>query len=826
MTLSFSARASFLVLALLIFPAVAKADVKIEVDPPKVKLDGAFARLQLLVRAAGDASTDTHEDLTHKAAYRSSRPDIATVNATGQVLARGDGDADITVTVNGTSRSIPARVTGIGGKPQVGFEQHILPIMSKAGCNSAACHASQYGQGEFKLSVFASDADADHTAIVHAALGRRVSVQQPGQSLVLLKPTAGVPHGGGQRLKRDSVDYQMFHAWIAAGASAPNSKDAPQVTGLKLLPERRTGTGAFTQQLRVIADYSDGVARDVTHWAHFDSLDEGVLQVSPQGLVDVQGRGQGTVMARFQGRAAIMQVVVPFGQEAILAGWKSNNFIDDLAAAKFRELGLSPAGLCDDATFLRRSYLHAIGTLPTVEEARRFLDSKEADKRIRLVDRLLGLTCDPTQDVHHNAYAAWRSLPWADLLRNRGGFVEKQEMWALHNWLLASFRDNKRMDAFARDLITARGSMVSHGPANFYRTFRTPDDRAEAVSQVFLGVRMQCAKCHHHPFEAISQLDYHGVAAFFARIGAKGQHELGVRFGKEEIVVLRKGEVRHPRTNEVVPPRPLHGKVVPDTAKDRRQGIADWITSADNPYFARNIVNRYWAAFMGRGLVEPVDDMRATNPASNPQLLDALARDFVRTGYDLKKLLRTIMTSRLYQLDSAATKSADVDNRYHASFRAKRLTAEALSDAIDAAAGTSTRFKEVPAGTRAIELPDSNANYEDLLLATFGKPQRESVCECERVSDPSLAQALHVLNNEKLHAKLTDAKGRIARLLAAKTEQAAVIEELYLATLSRRPTAAEQDACRRLAAEAPDAPTFYQDLLWSLLNSKQFLFVR
>lgn len=822
MNRTFSVRASTWLPILLLgtTTGIARADATFEVEPSPVKLIGPFARCQMLVR--GTASAETSPDLTNKAEYRSSRPDVVSVSPTGRVLAKGDGQAEIIVTVNGVARSVPVQVSG--ATQQVHFDEHVLPIMSKAGCNSAACHASQYGQGDLKLSVFASDPDADHLAMVRAALGRRVSVQQPGQSLVLLKPTGGVAHGGSVRLDRNSVDYQMFHAWIGAGAPAPRGKLAPHVTGLKLVPARRTATENFTQQLRALADYSDGVQRDVTHWAQFDSMDEGVLQVSPQGLVDVQGRGQGTAMARFQGRAAIMQVVVPFGPAPELPGWKSNNFIDDLAAAKFRELGLKPAPLCDDATFLRRTYLHAIGTVPSVEEARRFLDSHDADKRRKLVDRLLGLTGDPSQDVHNNSYAAWRSIQWADMLRNRGGFTNKQEMWSLHNWLLAAFRDNKRMDVFTRELITAKGSMVSNGPTNFYRVFRTPDDRAEAVSQIFLGMRMQCAKCHHHPFEAISQADYYGVSAFFARIGAKGLHSFGVRHGNEEVVILNKGDVRHPRTNEIMAPKPLHGQAVPDTARDRRQGIASWITAPENPYFARNIVNRYWALFMGRGLVEPVDDLRATNPPSNPQLLDALAREFVKSGYDLKQLLRTIMNSRLYQLDSASGRSADSDGRYYASFQVRRLAAEPLSDAIDAATGASPRFTGVPAGTRAIELPDSN--YEDLLLATFGKPQRETICECERLSDTSLAQALHTLNNEKLHAKLTVANGRLARLATAKTAHPAVVEELYLATLSRRPTPAEQDACHRLAAEATDAQSFYQDLLWSLLNSKQFLFVR
>lgn len=809
--------------AFVILATPLQAQGTFEIEPPQVVLNGAFARAQLLVRGIGMPSVELRPDLTGQAVYRSSRSEVAIVSPAGQVLARADGEAEVTITVNGVSRSVPVRVTGVGATPQVRFDEHILPIMSRAGCNSAACHASQYGQGDFKLSVFASDAHADHAAIVRPVFGRRVSLGQPDQSLVLLKPTGAVPHGGAVRLPRDSVDYQMFLAWITAGAPAPPPRNAVELTGLKIVPERRNSTTVFTQQLRVLAKYNSGEERDVTHWCRFDSMDEGVLEVSQQGLVKVHGKGQGTTLAKFQGRSAITQVIVPFGPPPELASWKENNFIDRIAAAKFRELGLTPAPLCDDATFLRRAHLHAIGAVPTVEEARRFLDANDPDKRRKLVDRLLGLTGDPNQDIYNNTYASWRTLQWADLLRNRGGDRQKQEMWALHNWLLASFRDNKRFDRMVRELITARGSTVSNGPANFHRIFDTADNRAEAVAQLFLGVRMQCAKCHHHPFETISQADYYGVSAFFARIGLKGLQDFGVRHYENDIVVLRKGDVRHPRTNEIMSPTPLHGRSVPDTGNDRRVALADWITSPNNPYFARSIVNRYWALCMGRGLVEPVDDMRGTNPPSNPELLDALAREFVRTGYDVKQLLRTIMTSRLYQLDSGAQRTPDIDGRFHASYQSRRMIAEPLFDAIDAATEAPIYIGGLPLGTRAIDLPD---NVGDGLMLTFGKPLRESVCECERASEPSLDQALQMLNSDKVYNKVIYHKGRIQRLVGSKTPPHAVVEELYLAALSRRPTPAEQEACRRLLAEAPDPQSFYQDLLWSLLNSKQFLYVR
>jgi hypothetical protein len=393
----------------------------------------------------------------------------------------------------------------------------------------------------------------------------------------------------------------------------------------------------------------------------------------------------------------------------------------------------------------------------------------------------------------------------------------------LHNWIKASFRDNKPFDQFVRELITAKGSTYSNGPANYFRIANNPQDQTEATAQLFLGVRLQCAKCHHHPYEKYSQTDYYSFAAFFARVGNKGSQEFGIFGGETVIVVRADGEVGHPRTGRIMQPTPLHGKPAPPTL-DRRQALADWMTARDNRYFARNVVNRYFGYLLGRGLVEPLDDMRATNPPSNVALMDALAEDFSKSGFNQKHLLRTIMNSRLYQLDAQPALGNGSDTRFYSHYTVKRLAAEALLDAIDHAAGTQTKFTKVPLGTRAIELPD--AQYENTFLKTFGKPRREGVCECERVSEPNLAQALHTLNGTLVAAKIADAKGRVAALLAAKTAHADLVNQLYLATLCRRATAEEQAACQKLRAETEDAKTFYEDLLWSLVNSKQFLFVR
>src|SRR5437868_3411786 len=504
-------------------------------------------------------------------------------------------------------------------------------------------------------------------------------------------------------------------------------------------------------------------------------------------------------MVRYEGQAAINLTVVPYSDDVDLADWKSHNFIDELAAEKFRELGIEPSLLCDDATFIRRAYLDAIGTLPTAEDTRAFLASDDPDKRGKLIDRLLGLSDDPSQNIYNDAYAAWWALKWSDLLRNNSNDLGEQGMWAMHNWIRQSLLANKPFDKFVRELITARGSIYTNGPANYYRVHKDSSMLAEATAQLFLGVRIVCAKYHHHPFEKYSQDDYYGLAAFFARTGTKSSEEFGL-FGREQAVIVRdSGDVRHPRTNQIVGPKPLDGSAV-DHPLDRRIPLAEWLTSKENPYFARSVANRYVGYLLGRGLVEPVDDMRSTNPPTNPPLLDALAQHFADSGYDLKQLVRAVMTSRLYQLDSQPTPENASDANFFSHYQVKRLPAEALIDAIDRVTGIPTKYRNLPLGTRAIELPD--AEYPDYFLNTFAKPRRVSVCECERSPDPSLAQALHTLNGDVVALKIRDAKGRVSRLVTAKEPHDTIVEELYLASLSRLPSDDERQASRELLADA------------------------
>ncbi len=808
-------------------PAAADDPADVRVTPESVSLQGEFAQAQLLVTEANaEGAVDrSSTDLTHEADYASSQPEIVVVDATGRLRARADGQAQVSVTVGGMTKTVPVVISGVADAPPVGFDGVIRPTISRLGCNAGECHASQFGKGGFVLSVFGYDPNMDYDAFVRDRTGRRINFMNPDASLVLRKPTMQLPHGGGQRLLKDSDYYEMFRAWIEDGAPGPDA-EAPQVTRLDVSPNRRVVEPGQTQQLQVTAHYSDETVRDVTHWARFDSMDEAVLEVTEDGLVTVIGKGQAPIMIRFEGQANVAIFVSPYGPPAQLAGWTNNNFVDELAADKFRELGIEPSPLCDDATFLRRAYLDAIGTLPQPEDVTAFINDADPAKREKLVDRLLGLTGDPNLDVYNDQYAAFWTLRWSDLLRNssRGQAADEQRMWAMHNWIKESFRTNKPFDEFVSEVVTAKGSIYSSGPASYYRIFGNSSDLAEATAQLFLGVRLQCAKCHHHPFEKYGQEDYYAFAAFFSRIGTKNSEEFGL-FGRETVVMVRSsGEVRHPKTGQVLPPTPLDGEAM-DHELDRRIPLAEWLTAPENKDFARSVANRYTAFLLGRGLVEPVDDMRATNPATNPELLDALADHFISADFDLKQLMRAIMVSRLYQLESQPTEQNASDEKFYSHFLVKRIPAEPLLDAIDSVTGVQTEFKNLPSGTRAIELPD--AEYPNYFLNVFGKPRRASVCECERMPDENLGQALHTLNGDILTTKIADPKGRIAQLIAAEKSNEEIVTELYLRALSRPPSASELATAQQFIEEGSgERQLILEDLLWALINSKQFLFVR
>ncbi len=793
------------------------------VAPLEHQLTGKMARLQLAV-SAGDQQTDA----TRSAAYESLAPDVVQVDRWGRITPVGEGQGS--VRVRWEKQEAVVKISVADFDRPVGFVYDVMPVFTRNGCNGGGCHGSQFGKAGFKISLFGFDPKTDHPAIVRDALQRRVSMVAPQDSLLLAKATLALSHGGGKRFDADSEDYQTIVAWLKEGAAAPSGQE-PQLVDLQVAPPEWVYRTNETRQLRVTAVYDDGRQSDVTHLAQYDSMNESVAGVDGRGHITADSAGQTSIMVRFQGQAKISMVVVPFDRSIDLSGITPVNYIDALVMERWQKLNLPPSGLCSDEVFLRRAFLDCLGALPPAEKIESFVASRAPDKRTQLVDELLGLTGDANRDVYHNEWSAYWTLKWGDLLRNNRNTLGDGGMWALYNWIRGSLRENKPVDQFVRELITAQGSVFESGPANYYKIAKKPEDLAEATAQNFLGVRLACAKCHHHPFETYSQQDYYGLAAFFTRVSSKGSLDFGALGGDTIVTVRRTGSIKHPRSRKVVPPTPLGGKsIIADEYRDLRRPLADWLTSAENRLFSRNIANRFWGYFMGTGLVEPIDDMRATNPPANPALLDALADHFVGSGFDLKQLMRDIMVSRTYQLSSALTAENAADTRFYTHYNVKRLPAEVLLDAIDSACGTQEKYSGIPAGTHAVELPDPN--FASYFLDTLGRPARVITCECERTAEPNLAQVLHVANGDLLQRKISAKTGRVSQLLAAKagaTDGAAnndanIVRQLYLATFSRSPREEETAKCLKIVAAAANRREGLEDVLWALCNSREFLF--
>lgn len=708
--------------------------------------------------------------------------------------------------------SFAAAPAAWGAEKPIDFTNDIQPILTKLGCNQGACHGAQHGKGGLTLSLRGFDYKADYYELVKSAEGRRVLLSDPTLSLLVSKPTLEVPHKGGKRLEVGSWAYDTLIKWMEQGAPGPSDKDK-QIKQLVITPEETIltpGEEAFVEA-RVI--YDDGSEEFLNHKASFDSTSEGVASVTQDGLITANGKGEAGIMVRFRGQVAISRIVVPYGEPEGLDSFTQNNFIDELWVQKWRKIGLSPSGTCSDAEFFRRIHLDTIGTLPNPEEVKAFLADKDPEKRKKAIDAVL----DRPEYVDFWAYK------WGDLLRNNRNTLQEKGMWSFHNWIRASFRDNKPMDEFVSELITAVGSPYQNGPANFYKVGNNPTDWAENATQVFLGVRLQCARCHHHPFENYSQADFYGMVAFFSRVGTKNSQEFGI-FGRDTVIYTRdSGDVRHPRTGELMKPTPLGGEPIDDPL-DRRRGLAKWLSDKNNLALAVNLVNRYWGYYMGRGLVDPIDDIRSTNPASCPEVLDALAKDLVAHDYDIKHLLRTIMQSNVYQLSSIAHPESEIDsdNKYFTHYTVKRMTAEQLLDAIDFACGTQEKFNQLPAGYRAISLPDSNVGSK--FLDAFGRPKREMACECERSDMPNMTQALQLMTGNLLNRKVFDNNGRVAQLIKAKAAIPDAISELYFHTVNRPPRQEEIDKAVALINEAPTPKEGLEDLLWTLLNTREFQF--
>ncbi|MBI1913328.1 MAG: DUF1553 domain-containing protein [Planctomycetes bacterium] len=789
-------------------PALAEpALTDVRVDPPTVQLTGPAARYLLLVQ--GKRADGRLVDLTRDARFHVRDPKVVRVTDTGIVEAVGDGATEVRVIAAGRTLSVAVNVSESGRLRKFNFENDLIPLFSRFGCNASGCHGKAEGQNGFKLSVFGFDPPADYNALVKEARGRRVFPAAPDESLLLRKMSGRTAHGGGVRIPSGSRDYETIRAWIAAGMPFGESTD-PTVTAIRVDPRERILDVHGRQQLRVLARWSDGHEADVTAHARFQTNNDALAAVSADGLVSAgEAPGQVAVMASFMNHVDVFRALIPRpGRVDDFPRLAENNFVDRHVLARLRKLNLLPSELCDDAEFLRRVSLDVIGTLPTAAEARRFLADRRPDRRLRLVDELLA----------RPEYADFWALKWADLLRVDRQVLGHKRAYAYYKWVRDSLARNRPYDRFVRDILTAEGPLADVPAGNFYKVVTESGKAASDVAQVFLGVRIACAQCHHHPFDRWSQTDYQGMLAFFAQVGARPSPRGEAVFAEGE------PEARHPRTGEVVHAHPL-GSPAPQKspAGDRRLVLANWVTNSANPFFARNLVNRYWAHFMGRGLVEPVDDVRATNPPSNPELLDALAKSFVDSKYDVKQLIRTITASRVYQLSSQPNATNEGDEQNYSRARLKRVGAEVLLDMVCQATGIGEKFDGVPPGYRAIQLWDSKVGH--YFLKTFGRPERVSACECERTAEPSVAQVLHLLNAPEMHVKISHAGGRVAKLVRQVHDDGALAEQLYLTFYGRFPEEKERAvAVEYLKKGKANRQQAAEDLAWSLMNSLEFVF--
>ena len=780
---------------------------ELRVEPAKVEFRDAFARRQLLV-------SDGPSDATRKGTYVSRDPKIVSVDAAGYLVPHANGTTSIEVTHGGQKVSVPVEVSGLDQVRPVDFSTEIEPLMSRFGCNAGGCHGKASGQNGFKLSLFGFDTAYDYNALVTEARGRRVMASAPERSLLLLKGTAAVPHGGGRRIEPGSEPYRLILSWIQAGApaSAPN---APRVTKLIMTPGERVMNVNEQQQLAVLAEYSDGSRRDVTREAEYKSNLDVVAVVSEDGLVTANElTGEAAIMTRYMGQVAVCRVLRPQGAPLTsLPDFTPKNFIDQLAAEKWKKLGLKPSPPCDDATFLRRVSVDLCGRLPTVEEVRAFQSDTAAatDKRNAVIEKLLA----------SSDYPAYFAMKWGSILRNSNLAGSDRASYAFHNWLKDMIARNRPYDEFVRGIVAASGEWPDAPAINWF--WQSRDDQLHQTTadtaQVFLGQRLQCAKCHHHPYERWGQDDYYGLAGFYTRLGRKSFGEPPPYYTSPNVTM---NDI-NPITGKGLEPKYLDGPVAKFTPEeDPRHALVDWMAKPENPFFARTLVNRLWGHFYGRGLVHEIDDMRETNPPSNPELLEALAREFRDHQLDMKHMVRLMVQSQTYQLSSEPTSDNRGDQQNFARYYARRLPSEVMHDAVEQATGAKTQFSNMSASARAVDLP--NESFGSYFLDTFDRPRRVSGCECERSTGATLSQVLLLANSDEVEGKLQNGNARIAKLFEAKRSTYQMVEELYLASLSRFPTRDEIITAAGYIDRDPEPRKGVEDLLWTLVNSKEFLF--
>lgn len=812
----------------LINPALSAAEKgqKIVLLPETVQLFGKEARHGLSLQKINDGKIAG--PVTEDFQLSSSDPSVVKIE-NQELIPVSNGKAVITAKrgVNQSQSSVV--VSGFEKDHQWSFRNDVQPILTKAGCNSGACHGALAGKGGFRLSLKAYDVQGDFHTIVKQSRGRRTELSDPARSLLLIKPTGAVPHNGGVRFETDSPEYRILSGWIAQGASAPADKD-PVIERLEVLPARSILTKGQTQNILVQAHYSDQSVRDVTQWTTFSSVNERVAQVDPQGSAKVTGFGEGAVVCIFSSKIAISKITSPYPQNinpALYAKSPQNNFIDQLVIKQLKRLNLPPSPQSNDADFIRRVYIDTIGSIPKPEETKKFLADQSPDKRAQLIDSLL----DSPEFVDYWTYK------WSDLLLVNGELIRPEPVKKYHEWIKSHVKNNTPWDQMVRELITAQGSSVENGATNFYALHQDPESMTENVSQAFLGLSIECAKCHNHPLEKWTNNQYYAMANFFSRVRAKGWGGAkGSGDGIRTLFVATEGDLVQPLTGKPQPPTPLDGEPIDINApEDRRIYLANWLTSKENHFFSRSITNRVWANFFGVGLVESVDDMRESNPASNEELLVAASDYLVKNNFDLKALMKVILQSAAYQRSSQPLPENKEEKRFYSRYYPRRMMAEVLLDAISQVTEVPDEFTMFyepspqktdfyPKGTKAIQLYDSSViSY---FLKTFGRNERMITCECERSEEPTMIQVLHISNGDTINNKLKAKESRVTKLLAANKSEKELIEDIYMLCLSRKPTTAEETQLKKLLAETPAAEKrqAVEDLFWGVLSSREFLF--
>ena len=779
---------------------------ELRVAPADVQLTTSRDRQSLIVQALfADGLT---RDVTAEAKFTLADATLARLEA-GVLHPAADGKTELTVEYQGLTQKVPVEVKRAAVDRPGSFKLDVMPVFMKAGCNMGSCHGAARGKDGFRLSLFGFDPDGDYHRLTREISGRRVNLALPYESLMIEKSTGAVPHTGGKRFEKESELCGTLVRWLEAGSPA-DAGEVPKVVSVELYPKNAVLDGEGTKQkLTVRAKYSDGTDRDVTSLAYFLSSNDNSATVTQEGSVEAHARGEAFVMARFDTHTVGSQfIVLPKGLEFQWPEVPENNYVDQLIHNKLRQLRIVPSELCTDEEFLRRANLDIVGVLPSVDEYNTFLGSEDPQKREKLVDELL----------NRKEFVELWVMKWAELLQIRSTRqVSYKSMLRYYNWLQEKIASNTPTDQMVQELLASKGGTFANAATNYYQNETNTLKVAENVAQVFMGMRIQCTQCHNHPFDRWTMDDYYSFAAFFAQIGRKQAED-----PREQIVFNRgSGEVKHPVGGRVMPPKFLGG-VVPDVkGKDRREVLAKWLASAENPYFARNLANMVWAHFLGRGIIDQVDDVRVSNPPVNAELLDQLAAQFTEYNYDFKRLVRDICTSRTYQLSTRAneTNATDFTNFSHASLR--RIRAEILLDCISQVTDTKNKFRGLPTGARAVQISDGNtSNY---FLKTFGRATRGSVCSCEVKVEPNLSQALHLLNGDTVNNKIVQGK-LIERLVGEGKSTAEIIDELYIRCLSRKPTEKEVAALTAEFAEGTDQQQVLLDVFWSLLNSREFLF--